>query len=310
MAKISDISARIINSPQMDLPFKHESSPRYIAWIVALMVFLTTIFLAGSLSLSHMIQSWDQKSQNGFSVELSPPESFQGSNRVRELSDQWKILELLKRVKGVVKAEVISKTTISSFSQTLLGKIDENSALPQPVVIDVQVKDVKKINLKKLQKYLDQLLPGTSIKKDRDLHEGLMTLANLILAIATIVALLIAGSAIMVAIFSAHSGLIIYKNIIEILHLVGAHNAYIARQFQTQAMRLGLKGSAIGSFLSMVTFATFWFLSQSSSAYASYHTALLTPAVVSILLFTPLVTTAIMMLSARFTVMWELGKLP
>ena len=44
------------------------------------------------------------------------------------------------------------------------------------------------------------------------------------------------------------------REIIEVLHFVGAEDRYIARQFQTHFMRLGLRGAAIGGSAAAILF--------------------------------------------------------
>jgi cell division transport system permease protein len=45
------------------------------------------------------------------------------------------------------------------------------------------------------------------------------------------------------------------REIIEVLHFVGAADSYVAREFQGHFLRLGLKGAAIGGGAAMLFFA-------------------------------------------------------
>ena len=56
-------------------------------------------------------------------------------------------------------------------------------------------------------------------------------------------------------VFTARIGLAIHHSVIEILHLLGAQDAYIARQFQVHALWLGLRGGVIGGMAAAVTVA-------------------------------------------------------
>jgi cell division transport system permease protein len=47
--------------------------------------------------------------------------------------------------------------------------------------------------------------------------------------------------------------LAIHRRVIEIVHLVGAQDSYIARQFLFHALRLGLLGGTIGAALAAAT---------------------------------------------------------
>ena len=54
-------------------------------------------------------------------------------------------------------------------------------------------------------------------------------------------------------IFTTRTGLAIHREAIEVLHLIGAHDAYIARQFARRAFSLGLSGGVVGLVLALPT---------------------------------------------------------
>src|SRR5262249_1790127 len=57
-------------------------------------------------------------------------------------------------------------------------------------------------------------------------------------------------------IFVTRTGLAVHQPVIEILHLVGAQDRYIARQFQSQSFRVSLIGGVIGTLLAIVTMSS------------------------------------------------------
>ena len=54
-------------------------------------------------------------------------------------------------------------------------------------------------------------------------------------------------------IFAANTSLAIHHRVIELLHLLGAADSYIARQFQVYALRLGLLGGMMGALAAVLT---------------------------------------------------------
>jgi cell division transport system permease protein len=46
--------------------------------------------------------------------------------------------------------------------------------------------------------------------------------------------------------FAVRTGLAIHRDVVEVLHLIGARDSYIARQFASHAFRSTLKGGIIG----------------------------------------------------------------
>ena len=50
-------------------------------------------------------------------------------------------------------------------------------------------------------------------------------------------------------IFTTRTGLAIHSDVVEVLHLIGAQDSYVARQFQQHTLRLASAGAAVGFLL-------------------------------------------------------------
>ncbi|MCP4923821.1 MAG: hypothetical protein GY915_07315 [bacterium] len=294
-----------------DLPFDHDaSSPRFLGWIVAIMVFLASLSLVGSTALQGFVESLSASQSQGFSVELSPSEGGSTSSSVAEIRRQETVLGFLKRLPGVQRTEVVSQASIDSFSNSWFGTTEANDAsLLKPTLIDVMVKDINKVDLKTLEFALKKEVPGTTVLSSRQWHNGLLNVATSALVAAVFMAILIVFATILAAAFSAHTGLIIYRPIIEILRLVGADNNYIAKQFQRHALWLGLKSGFKGIALTAFFVVGGLLMSQSLElpALAQGGRWLWTWGILALM---PFVVASVMMVAARTTVTWELSKLP
>jgi cell division transport system permease protein len=65
--------------------------------------------------------------------------------------------------------------------------------------------------------------------------------------------LLIVLATIGTVVFTTRTGLAIHREAIEVLHLIGAQDTYIARQFSRRALGLGIWGSVLGIALALPT---------------------------------------------------------
>lgn len=298
-----------MGSRPSDLPFKGEGSPKTIPWIVGFMIYLAILSLMGAISLNTMIVQWDQGFKNGFSIELSPPEGRSPESMKPEIQRQKKILDVLAQVPGIKRTQVIAKTSISSTSDSWWGTEEENLGLPLPTIIDVEVIPGTPLDFYKIQEVLDDLVPGTRVSKEREWRKGLKEMAQVFLGISIIVAGLIGFSTLAIASFTTHTGLVIYSRIVEILHVVGAQNSYIAQQFQGHILRIGVKASFLGIGLFWVTLGVLLcmglhFNVPSIKDYFPLHH------IVLISLGLPCVIALTMMGVARLTVLWTLRNLP
>jgi len=99
-----------------------------------------------------------------------------------------------------------------------------------------------------------------------------------------------------------------------VLHLIGARDGYIARQFERHALRLGLKGGVAGLALAILTLVGIAAAATQVGALddaVRVLPALSAPAVEWVLLLLlPIAAGLVAMLTARITVLRALKRLP
>jgi cell division transport system permease protein len=104
-----------------------------------------------------------------------------------------------------------------------------------------------------------------------------------------------------------------HREVIELLHLMGARDRYIAGQFQREALRLGFIGGIIGLALAVVTLLGLAQMAQESALgeqFSFVPTLKLAPWQWVALVLLPLCAALIAMLTARFTVLGALARMP
>jgi cell division transport system permease protein len=120
---------------------------------------------------------------------------------------------------------------------------------------------------------------------------------------------LVGASAVTMVIFATRMGLSVHGRVIELLHLIGAQDSYIARQFQAHALRLALRGGVLGLLLAVLTVLGVADLLGRGDAMALPNLTLL-PVEWTALPMLPLVVALIAMITARLTVLRTLGRMP
>lgn len=121
------------------------------------------------------------------------------------------------------------------------------------------------------------------------------------LAVGTVVLLIVAAAG--VIIFATHAGMVSRKDVVEVMHTIGATRLAIARLFADRFMSLGLRAGLLGAAMAALIS---WLLARAASISA--ETALFLPQIklflsdLLILLFIPLAAAMIAMITAAFTV--------
>jgi cell division transport system permease protein len=122
--------------------------------------------------------------------------------------------------------------------------------------------DVKP-NLERLRAELRERVPTATLDDHHVWIERLSTMANTVVAIGiALVALVLTATGLAVG-FATRGAMAGNRDIIEVLHFVGADDAFIAREFQARFLRLGLKGGALGGLLAVLLIAVVGWLAGS-----------------------------------------------
>jgi cell division transport system permease protein len=174
-----------------------------------------------------------------------------------------KAVAIAAQAHEVDSAHALSKAESEKLLEPWLGDGLDLSELPIPRLILVRLRGQGSQNLDTLRKALASAVPQADLDDHRVWATRLGTMADavVILAAALFALMIVAmGTAIGFATRGAMAG---NREIIEVLHLVGASNTFIAREFQGHFRRLGLRGAMIGGLAAIAFFAaasllSFW----------------------------------------------------
>ncbi len=161
-----------------------------------------------------------------------------------------KTVSIASHAQGVEEVRPFSKADSERLLEPWLGSGLDMSLLPIPRLIIVHMRDQRAEDLTALRAALAPSVPQADLDDHRVWAARIGTMANAIVALATaLFALMILamGTAIGFATRGTMAG---NREIIEVLHFVGASDAFIAREFQKHFRRLGFQGALIGSVLS------------------------------------------------------------
>ena len=209
---------------------------------------------------------------------------------------------------GVESAETLPEADIVALLEPWLGTGNVSPDLPLPRLIDVGLRAGSSPDVAALAARIEAAVPGARLDDHQIWVSGLVRLGRSVQAVAAAIVVLIGVAAVAVVVFTTRAGLAVHQDIIEIMHIIGARDSYIARQFQRHALALGLRGGVIGLGLAAATLAV-------GVALAGEVATPLLPRLEfpwagwAALAALPVVVAAIATLTARITVMRALARL-
>ena len=286
-----------------ELLFWREKSERFIPMIIALMVFLAALVLATTIALDGAARQWQRGAAGTLTVQLPVPISPISKDAERARIEV--VLSELEAEQAIDKAEVLPRSEITALLERWIGKGHVSDSLPLPTVIDVRVRPNAELNLDDTRRRIAARVSGVSIDHHEQWLDQLVRLAQTVQFIGIAVVFLIGLAAIAIIVFATRAGLATHREIIEVLHVIGARDSYIAHLFEGHALWLGLRGGVYGLALAL---GTFFLLAQLAVGLEGPFWAYLqfSNAAWIMLALLPVVTALITTLTARFTVLQAL----
>jgi cell division transport system permease protein len=286
---------------RLDLPLRRDASWLFLPWIIALMVYLAAMGGVGLIGLGDALRQWDVSLASALTLQF-PADASQPRIEMT--------LGALRQTKGVVSANVLDPDETAKLLEPWIGKSSATANLPLPRLVDVQIDPRATIDYSTLRQQLTSIIPDAQLDDNRSWLTGVRAFALRIEGVITAGVAAAAALIVTIIVFTARIGLALHRSVIELLHLLGAQDAYIARQFQIHALSLGLRGGIIGgaaAALTVVVLGPAGHLLQLTMPIAVYG---IFDWRLWLLLFTTCVASGgVAMVTARITVLRQLSRM-
>lgn len=293
-----------------DIPFGQDPATRLLPWIVAVMVYIAGLAIAGAFVLAAFADRWEAGLAGALTVQIPPPadEALAAASRDQTVAE---VLNAVRSTPGVASAEALASEEMRRLLEPWLGKTVDPRDLPLPTLISVELQDGRhagNIDMADMRRRIQAHAPTAVIDDHGQWQARLVSFLGALRLVAAVLVSIVALAGLIMVVFGTRSGLLAHRSTIELLHLIGAQDNYIARQFQREALKAGLKGGIIGV---AATAATVVGLGHGAASAGTTlpGTAVLEVTDWVILGGLPLATAAIAALAARWTVLRALARM-
>ena len=241
------MSENIYISRKQELPLKGENTSVFLQVIISIAVFIFAITLSGVLSIDSMINNWNRSILGSLTVQIIPTdETDKDKAKAAALAYQEKAVEFLQSVNGVLKVTPLSDEQLNELLSPWLGDEVNINDLPAPRIIDVKISPDADIDFTQLAQDLAVASPQASLDNHKLWLNKLIAFADGLNLIASTILLLVAAITSGAIFYTTQMSLGLHHNIIEILHIVGAKDTYVAQQYAKRMAFLGFMGGVIG----------------------------------------------------------------
>ena len=226
--------------PQRPLAPTDSVAGRSLVIVIAITTFLAALAAGAALLVFDASADWRKELAREITVQVKP---LDGHDLEADVAAATRAIVASN---GVQEARAYTKEESEALLSPWLGQGLELAELPTPRMVVVKIDPRDPPDLGQLRASLAKATPAAVLDDHRVWLERLSRMAGTVVALAALIFILIV-TAMAVAVASATRAAVdTNREIVEVLHLVGADDGFIAGEFQSRFLALGLRGAAIG----------------------------------------------------------------
>lgn len=293
-----------------DLPLDKNSGNKFIKILIALMTILLIFSLSGAFALSAIADRWSSGLEGKATIEI-PAKDINGvlltSEDIKKQATNIKII--LEDNRAIQKIDILKQSDIIELVEPWLGDSVTEETTTLPAIISLSFHKQADVNLQDIEKSIKEIAPQSRLDTHEDWLSDILKLTKTLRFTAYLIILVIGFTTIIAIAGAVRTRLTTYKEDLELLHLMGAGDNYISKQFQKHTLILALQGSIAGLIIGYILLLVIGLLlsTQDLSLLPNFSITNTEKLFIALL---PVLISLIAMQTTRFTVLRALSKMP
>lgn len=222
---------------------------RALMTVIAIMTFLASLTVGAVTLVSDTAGAWQNDISREITVQIKPAK---GLDMTGSLS---RVHELALATPGVVGATILDDVATGRLLEPWLGSDVDLEELPVPRLVIIEIDPDEPPDFAGFATRLAEAVPAAIFDDHRAFVGRLETMARATVLIGLGVLTLVLVATILTVVFATRGAMAGNRQIVEVLHFVGARSSFIAAEFQRHFLRLGLLGALAGGAAAIVVFA-------------------------------------------------------
>jgi cell division transport system permease protein len=225
----------------------HSVAGRTLMLLVAIMTFLSAVTVGGVVLVQKSAAVWSSEVGREVTIQVRPVEGELMEAKLR------RIVSLAEATPGIASARAISLEESQALLEPWLGAGLDLATIEIPRLVVVQLADPIDADIPALEAAL-QAINGATLDTHAAWRQQLNTMAGTLVVSGILVFTLIGVATVLAIIFATRGAMATNREIVDVLHFIGASNSFIAGEFQGRFLAIGLSGGLIGGLATAIFF--------------------------------------------------------
>jgi cell division transport system permease protein len=228
---------------------KNSITGHALAAVVAIMTFLASLTTGAVSLVISSASEWQSDVAREITIQVRPVE---GRNIEADVTAAARIT---RGVAGVADVRPYSAVESARLLEPWLGSGIGLDDLPVPRLIAVRIDGSRSPDIAALRLTIADQVPNASIDDHRGWIGRMRAMAGVAITGGLTVLVLVLAATILSVAFATRGAMATNRHIVEVLHMIGAKDSFIAGQFQGHFLLLGLQGGATGGGIALAVLA-------------------------------------------------------
>lgn len=221
---------------------------RSLTLVVSIMCFLACLTAGAVYMINQSASAWMRDIASEVTVQVEPRDKVDTDKLVREVAT------FLGRYPGIRTVLPISVEQSAALLEPWLGKSDALQSLPVPRLIALEVERASPPDIEALRDAISKNFKGVALDDHRQWQKQIRTVTRSFALGGLAILLLVAAATTAIIVSATRSSMASNRDIVEVLHFVGATDRFIAREFEKHFLSLGIRAGLVGALSAMLVF--------------------------------------------------------
>ncbi len=221
---------------------------RSLTLVISIMCFLACLTAGAVYMINQSASAWLKDVASEVTVQIEPGKTDETEKLVQDVA------EFLRQAQGIADIDVLSLAESSKLLEPWLGKTDALETLPVPRLIALKLDRTAPPDLDSLRASLSKSFNGVMLDDHRHWQKQIRTVTRSFALGGVGILVLVAAATTAIIVSATRSAMASNREIVEVLHFVGATDGFIAREFEKHFLRLGIRAGIVGAGFAMAVF--------------------------------------------------------
>jgi cell division transport system permease protein len=221
---------------------------RSLTLVIAIMCFLACLTAGAVWMIKESADAWLSDIASEVTVQVIPQDNGDIDKTVAD------VVAFLRKQPGISNVNAMSLDQSAALLQPWLGSADALKSLPVPRLVAVEVDRSNPPDFARVGDDLSKTFKGASLDDHRRWQHQIRAVTRSFALGGLAILGLVAAATTAIIVSATRSAMASNREIVEVLHFVGATDKFISREFEKHFLRLGIKAGIVGASLAMLVF--------------------------------------------------------